>query len=134
MRIPTIFNRMGLSPSGGGGMPTSGLVFYAPLSSNSASTASTGQELIYRTTPAENNVGGIDCLQFTGSSSQGIYTLDTTGLPSGKHDFTLSIWVITATTSAGNRAALTLGINDTGRASLVGEGNYTFWKYGGWRI
>ena len=71
-------------------IPTSGLVFYASLSSV-ANTAETGQSLSYHNSPSATVIDGIECLYF--DSTDGISTTDIENLPSGNSPFTASMWV-----------------------------------------
>ena len=69
-------------------LPTSGLVFYAPLAT-SAGTAATGQTLTIPSGATFATVGGIPCVNLNG----GNISASDAGLPSGNHAVTLSIWI-----------------------------------------
>lgn len=91
MRIPTTFNRMGLSPSGGGGgMPTSGLVFYAPLAEK-VDYAETGQTLNYANINQSDftTLYGIPCLCKNTFDKSILASL---GTFTGNAPFTMSVW------------------------------------------
>ena len=79
------------------GMPTDGLVFYAPLS-ESAAAAQTGQLLTTYGTISYGNVSGIPCAIFDGSS---YITFPDTDLPLLKNDCTFSVWAKRPTTGDG---------------------------------
>ena len=102
MRIPTTFNKMGLSPSGGGGgMPTSGLVFYMPLDSNlnevdehrTMQTSGPGASSL-----APISKDGITCYNILDSL---IYTNDAGTIQGGQSPLTMSIWARCTSTSEG---------------------------------
>ena len=71
------------------GMPTSGLVFYAPLSS-AAAAAQTGQTLtVNGSSLTFGTVNGIPCATFSGSQ---YITFSASAFPSGNSDRTISFW------------------------------------------
>lgn len=71
-------------------IPTDGLAFYAPLSSNQ-SKAATGQDLYTYNTVTYEAHKGITAAKFTGS--QQLYTSTSAGLPTGNNPWTISIWM-----------------------------------------
>ena len=70
------------------GIPTRGLVFYAPLSSEQ-STAETGQYL-YNYSRNYTTYKGVPCAQFSGEP---MYSNTSAGLPTGNNPWTICIWV-----------------------------------------
>lgn len=90
MRIPTTFNKMGLSPSGGGGgIPTSGLVMYHPLSEVSLTPSIGSVFELAGTAPSATTEEGIPCLLF----NNGAYKQTNTNYWNyGSPIITLSIW------------------------------------------
>ncbi len=93
MRIPTTFNKMGLSPSGGDEPygPTSGLVFYMPLTQNTLEIAG-NRTMTVTGTVTPSVVGGVPCMEIPyGSFIQN--TTEQEGLPTGNHSLSMSIWV-----------------------------------------
>lgn len=96
MKIPYKFNPLGISKSEGGNeMPTSGLVFYMPLSGSDVTA-----ELIENRTMTVNgsvtsaNFGNINCAYFGDEAGNFIYNNTERGnLPEGDHSISLSIWV-----------------------------------------
>ena len=79
-----------------GNIPESGLVFYAPLTSNK-STAETGQELTYNSTGFFSVVEGIPCMRV--SSTEYITIYDISNIPTGSSVRTYSLWAKTEETT-----------------------------------
>lgn len=133
MRIPTTFNRMGLSPSGGGGgMPTSGLVFYAPLKTNAA-IAETGQSLTYSAPFEQQTFGGVESLYTSGLKY--ITMTDTSNLPTGNHPWTMSVWIAGKNLSSGSsfNYAASMGKIQQYSAIVLGTKGNTQFQFGpGW--
>lgn len=121
MTIPYTFNRMGVSASGGGGdMPTSGLVFYAPLSDSTALSAETGQALTYTGTFTSETYKGITSLNTTQHSC--ITMNDTTGFPTGNDPWTVSFWMNERQIEGGDFAyAFTMGTEQQYSLMLIGS-------------
>ena len=78
-------------------IPTSGLVFYAPLSSTTT-TAETGDALTFHASGiTAQTYNGIPCLHFPGDKAQYISALDTNMQFGSNINNTLSIWMNTET-------------------------------------
>lgn len=96
------------------GIPSNGLVFYAPLASNSAS-ATTGQTLNTSGTVGYATVNGIPCGYFDGSCC--IYGSDS--LTSSDDSFSLSFWAKAADTDP-IRWGIAVGSSGTNNSLLFG--------------
>lgn len=88
-------------------MPTSGLVFYAPLSSATDQYANTGQALSYNGTPTSAVIDGVQCLNCNNTI---ITTTQLDGFPIGNDSFTFSVWCKLVNVN-GNYSLLVLGSN-----------------------
>lgn len=90
MKIPFSFNPLGASKDSGGGMPTSGLVFYAPLVTDDHDAFGRTMLTYGSGVTYNNTINGISCMYQNNASL--IYTEDKGKIPTGNHDFSLSIW------------------------------------------
>ena len=96
--------------------------FYAPLTSTSATTDETGKPLSYSGTMSAETDQGINCL-FINQGSY-IFTADITGITSGDHSFTMSIWFRKANTQYGSHdIVFALGKNASYKGMLMGYQN-----------
>ena len=111
-------------------MPTSGLVFYAPLNSLS-NTAETGQELTYESISGITTVDAIKCIEFNNSTS--LYTNDVTNMPTGNGSFTMSIWANIPSYYNNKRFPLSIGQSGSNRHSAyIAISNQNKVLYGTW--
>lgn len=119
-------------------IPTDGLVFYAPLSSDTE-TAETGQSLYKYGTPTYVTTAGVPCCMFGGNS----YITSTTNLNLNTSDFSFCAWVYVnvsgpgyaayssgecrLSTVSGNIWEITIGTNEIGRATASGAEPYNWY-------
>lgn len=87
------------------GIPVDGLVFYAPLS-EAKTTAETGQTLNVSGNPVYEEINGVPCAYFDGSSGLSCYD---TRLPEGSNPVSISIWANQKQIQSGYRQLITYG-------------------------
>lgn len=118
MKIPFSFNPLGVSKDSGGGMPTSGLVFYAPLVDVDEIQAVTGQGITKQGNislyTSNANKNGINCIHSTNATTTNFWQFQDTNLPSGNSVRTTSVWVC--------------GMNNC--TNRVNENGWNLFKYG----
>lgn len=89
MKIPFSFNPLGASKDSGGGMPTSGLVFYAKLETDLSDNEQRTLTSV-GTVTTSSTADGLICTKLNNASY--IYLQSSSGLPTGNADIAVSMW------------------------------------------
>lgn len=116
-----------------GGVVPSDYVFLHTLESGPTLTAETGQAMtLSGSNASQTTLGGVSCTAWGGSTR--LYTTDVTGLPSGSHAFTESVWVYRPSSNSADQTWMMMGTSNNGtnkyEAHLKQYNNYAmggFW-------
>jgi hypothetical protein len=112
------------------GLPSDGLVFYAPLSAN-ASAAETGQALSTHSGEVTyTTANGIPCALFDGSS---VLAAGTSGIPYSNSPFTMSFFICPTSSPSADTGVFAFGKDSDGRLISVvySSGVITLASHGG---